>query len=242
MKKIAVLALAACAAAQLVAAPRVRAAAAASAPVQDDEDLFSGKVTIEQMSKTGRGSMFAAPSGANGQSGIGRCYTKPRYWIVLEAKYQTMARCQERLTCTWHVLLESKTASENKGNRDKLPQYSYLTTTATYVNIPRGRHAASACLHPSFAERYGEPKAIGVVFTNAKGEVVAAQCESQIQGIKSFTGADAVQTAFWNDANVMDAKDKDGETPMIERREGLLDRSRTIWAMVNSDDYELVAQ
>jgi hypothetical protein len=30
--------------------------------------------------------------------------------------------------------------------------------------------------------------------------------------------------------------------PMIERRQGLLDRSKTIWALVNPNDYEAVVQ
>jgi hypothetical protein len=29
---------------------------------------------------------------------------------------------------------------------------------------------------------------------------------------------------------------------MIERRQGLLERSKTIWALVNPNDYELVLQ
>jgi hypothetical protein len=39
----------------------------------------------------------------------------------------------------------------------------------------------------------------------------------------------------------MNATGKDGK-PMIERRQGLMDRSKTIWALVNPNDYEDVAQ
>jgi hypothetical protein len=46
---------------------------------------------------------------------------------------------------------------------------------------------------------------------------------------------------WWNDANIMDSKGRNGE-PMIERRQGLVDRSKTIWALVNPNDYEDVAQ
>ena len=42
-------------------------------------------------------------------------------------------------------------------------------------------------------------------------------------------------------SDIMNAQTKEGE-PMVERRQGLLDRSKTIWAMVNPNDYEQVAQ
>ena len=49
------------------------------------------KVSIDQFPKTGQASCLMAP-GLQGASMIGRCYTKPRKWIVLEAKYTTEAR------------------------------------------------------------------------------------------------------------------------------------------------------
>ena len=66
---------------------------------------------------------------------------------------------------------------------------------------------------------------------NAKGEVLAGDCESEIQGIKSHT-------KFWEDTSIMNAQQ--GGEPMIERRQGLQDRSKTIWALVNPNDYEAV--
>ena len=171
---------------------------------------------------------------------IGKCYTKPRSWIVLEAKYSTFAKWQDQLTFTWHVLLETRTATENKGNKEGLPPYSYFTTTVTYQNIPMGSHAASVCLHPSYLERYGEPCAIGIVVTNAKGEVLAGDCEAQGTEVKNFAHPKSIESAFWNDQNIMNAT-RGGE-PIIERRQGLLDRSKTIWALVNPNDYELVIQ
>ena len=143
------------------------------------------------------------------------------------------------LTFTWHVLLETKSATENKGNKEGLAPYSYFTTSVTYQNIPQGSHAASVCLHPSYLERYGEPKAVGLVITNAKGEMLAGDCESEIKGIP--THPKSLEAAFWNNNDIMNAQTKEGE-PMVERRQGLLDRSKTIWAMVNPNDYEQVAQ
>ena len=38
----------------------------------------------------------------------------------------------------------------------------------------------------------------------------------------------------------MNAKDGKTDKPMIEMRQGLMDRSKTIWGLVNPNDYEMV--
>lgn len=247
-KQFLIAGIAAVAATALLAAPTKstartgRAGAKPAAAAVDDDAPTTGKearIEIDQFPKTGKAATFPPPSGVTGGSFIGGCYNKPRNWIVLEAKYSTYSKWQEQLTFTWHVLLDSKTATENKGNKEGLPPYSYFTQTVTYQNIPKGTHAASVCLHPSYLERFGEPKAVGLVITNQKGEVLAGDCESDINGIP--THPKSLENAFWNDQKIMNAKDDRGE-PMIERRQGLQDRSKTIWAAVNSKDYEDVVQ
>lgn len=231
MKKL-ILAVVVLASAAVLAQTRrnrsVRTVEAEEAPTTGRE----AKVVIDQFPKCGRASTLAAPS-IQGASIIGSCYNKPRRWIVLEAKYSTYAKWQDQLTFTWHVLLETKSATENKGNREGLAPYSYFTTSVSYQNIPQGSHAASVCLHPSYLERYGEAKAVGLVITNAKGETLAGDCVSEIKGIVSHK-------MFWDNQEIMNAQ-SNGE-PMIERRQGLLDRSKTIWALVNPNDYEAVVQ
>lgn len=245
MKKAAILAIAAAAAsATLLAAPAttrrnagatVRNGRAAAAQADDSAaNAKANKIMIDQFPKTGRPSTLSAPS-LSGASNIGVCYTKPRKWIVLEAKYTTYAKWTDQLNFTWHVLLETKSATEkDKEDRETIPPYSYFNQTVTYVNIPKGSHAASVCLPPSYLERYGEPKAIGLVITNAEGEMLNGDGESEIKDIKSHT-------KWWEESKIMDAKQANGE-PMIERRQGLVDRSKTIWAIVNPNDYEMVAQ
>lgn len=192
------------------------------------------RVILERLPKVGRASTLSAPSVPGGTI-IGKCYMKDRRWIVLEAKYETLEQWTDRLVFTWHVLLDTSTATEaDKKSREKIPPYSYFSTTVSYVNIPRGAHAASVCLPPSYLERFGEPKAVGLVITNPEGEILAGTSESEVPGIKS-------RTMWWNESKIMDSKDKNGE-PMIERRQGLVDRSKTIWALVNPNDYEDVAQ
>lgn len=193
------------------------------------------KVTIQQFPKLGRQSTLDAP-GLSGGSTIGVAWTgKPRKWIVLETKYDTTAKWTDQLTFTWHVLLETATAtSKDKDDREKMAPYSYFTQTVTYYNIPRGSHAASVCLPPSYLERFGEARVVGITIADKNGEVVEGDTESAVKAIKPHT-------KFWEDPKIMDAKDKAGE-PLIERRQGLLDRAKTIWALVNPNDYETAVQ
>ena len=170
-------------------------------------------------------------------NGLGQYFKKPRQWIVLNTKYTTFGTDKSKflpqLTFTWHVLLDVKTAKENKGNKAGLSPYSYFTTTVTYFNIPAGSHGASVCLPPSYLELYGEPKAVGLEVSNENGDMLAGDCWSEVKGIKP-------STKFWEDEKIMGAKA--GDKPMIERRQGLVDRSKTIWALVNPNDYEATIQ
>ena len=202
----------------------------------DDGPQTSGKeakIIVDQMPKTGQSCCLGAPS-LQGATMIGQCYQKPRRWIVVETKYTTFAKFLDQLTFNWHVLLETKSAKENKGNRMALAPYSYFNTTVTYFNIPQGSHAACVCLPPSYLELYGEPKAIGFTISNQNGDILGGGTVSEVKGIKN-------DTKFWEDDKIMNATGADGK-PMIERRQGLVDRSKTIWALVNPNDYEATMQ
>lgn len=234
MKKTFVVLTAAMAISAVFAKPKPVAMAGA------DEMVTTGKgakILVDQPPRIGQSACMLAPS-LPGGTNIGQCYKKPRKWIVLETKYTTFgtetSRFLDQLTFTWHVLLETKSATENKGNKEKLAQYSYFNTSMTYFNIPQGSHASSVVLPPSYLERYGEPKACGFTITNQNGDELFSGSVSEVPGIKA-------DTKFWDDTKVMNAQDKDGK-PMIERRQGLLDRSKTIWGLVFPNDYETTLQ
>ena len=232
-KKLIIVVTAAVAATTLFAAPKNKKGPKAMAG--SDEVTTSGKeakVLINQMPRTGQSCCLGAPS-IQGATMIGQCYQKPRSWIVIETKYTTYAKFLDQLTFNWHVILDTKTAKENKGNKMGLPKYSYFNTSVTYFNIPQGSHAACVCLPPSYLELYGEPKAIGFTVSNQNGDILAGDSVSEIKGIKAGT-------QFWDNQDVMNAQD--GDKPMIERRQGLVDRSKTIWALVNPNDYESTLQ
>ena len=148
MMSITVVALAAAVA---VAAPTKKQRAGAAASSDEEGRQPGAKILVEQPPRTGQSSCLGI-QGIDGASMIGKCYTKPRKWIVIETKYKTFDKFVDQLTFTWHVVLETKSAKENKGNRLGLPPYSYFNTTVSYFNIPEGSHAACVCLPPSYLE------------------------------------------------------------------------------------------
>ena len=235
-KITAVITIALAASVALAATPRNAKKGVKAMAGNEDGPVTSGKeakILVDQMPKTGQQCCLTAPS-IQGASMVGQCYTKPRKWIVIETKYTTYAKFLDQLTFNWHVLLETKSAKENKGNKMGLAQYSYFNTAVTYFNIPQGSHAACVCLPPSYLELYGEPKAIGFTISNQNGDILGGGTVSEVKGIKP-------DTQFWEDQNVMNANGPDGK-PLIERRQGLVDRSKTSWALVNPNDYEATMQ
>ena len=194
------------------------------------------RVQITRKAQVRSASLLSAPS-ANGNTNLGKVFKKPRQWIVPELEYQTAADWQDELMFTWHILLDAKTAKQpDKPSKDKEPmaRYSYYTVAVRYVNIPKGSHAASAVLPPSVLERFGEPAAIAVVITNKEGDIL----DGQNEGAETVVGKKLAEKWWENADQVMSAKDAKG-TPLIARRQGLLDRSKTIFALVNPDDYEM---
>ena len=204
-----------------------RAATIAAADAEDAAGLSAREQKLKntvrlEMPKTGRNNAtFVAPS--TGQTFV-QCNQKERRWIVLEAKYSNPVR-QDRLTFTWHVLLDMQTADKDvRGDWDNpaLPnppsRYSYFTTSVTYENVPSDKTV-----------------------------------ESEMKEIKSITprilGNPALQeelakAAFWKNPAIMEAEYKKGGKTMakyVTMRPGLLDRSKTIWQFVKPNYFEQVA-
>lgn len=191
-------------------------------------------VQIDTPARPGGLTLVGAPNyqyQAGGQL-MGPVGGKPRKWIVLEMKYTTQAKWQDELTFHWHVLLDSSKAKEKDRDNPVAP-YSYYTVDVRYVDIKQGPHAASVCLPPSVAERYGEPCTVTVLITNKEGDELALHTENQFGKLPDGK--------WWERDDMMNQwKDKKSGENMIARRAGLVDRSKTPFALINSSDYELV--
>lgn len=194
-------------------------------------------VTIDTPARPGGQCIASAPNlQANGKL-LPALGGKPRQWIVLEAKYTTMAKWQDELTFSWHVLLDSTKAKE-KDPRNLPAQYSYYNTQVKYVDIKKGSHMASVCLPPSVLERFGEPCTVTLLITNKDGDELAFHTEN-MDGNVNQAGE-----KWWENDQFMSWKKKikGEEKQMVERRQGLVDRSKTPFYLVNNADYELVQQ
>ena len=240
MKKLIILTMAVAAAFAADAQSRRRGAVGADGgrAVAKGKDA---QVAIVRKAALGPASLQYAPS-ANGNSNLGKVFKKQRQWIVPEFEYKTQADWLDELTVTWHVLLDSKTAKlrdkpPKEKDKEPIPRYSYFTVAVRYANIQKGSHAASCVLHPSMLERYGEPAIIAAVITNKEGDVL----DFQNEGADQVVGRKLAEK-WWENDQVLSAKDNKTDVALIARRQGLLDRSKTIFALINADYYEMVVQ
>jgi hypothetical protein len=148
---------------------------------------------------------------------------KQREWALFEVKYETSSKWTDELKFDYHVM------TKGKGDDGK-EAYSYYAVTVRYIDIPKGDHMSCVALPPSLIERYGEPLALALEVTGKDGTVLAA--EALATGIQ-------LPKEWWRDSGVMDKRDAAGN-PFLTRRSGVVDRSKTPFALINPDDYEVV--
>ncbi len=203
------------------------------------------KVVIDAITSPRNSLAFPPSVGANGTL-MGPLNRKKEnaQWSVFEMKYKTFARWMDELSVTWHVLAQVSKQEQNRNANDLKrgeidafpPEFSYYTVTTRFQNIPEGDHMAGSCLPASFVARYGEPVVVTAVIMNKEGDTLVSRTESTIQlPVKKGDN-------WWESETIMDSKDKKTGRANVERRSGLLDRSKTPFMLVNPADYEFVAQ
>jgi len=207
------------------------------------QDKMDAKVKISQMPSIGPQSMIQAPN-LTVQGGSQPITKSRRQWGVYEMTYRTAQKWTEDLTVNWYVLSDTKKAKQVDRSKSaaRLPPYVYYTLTTRYVNIPEGDHRSCVCLPPSFIERYGEPVVVSCELITKDGKMLDGEnVVNGVGGIASgkFTEASKEKYEWWNDDKVINAKDKQGE-PLVEARQGLVDRSKSPFWLVNNADYETI--
>lgn len=101
--------------------------------------------------------------------------------------------------------------------------FSYYTLTLRYIDIPKGEHMSCVALPPSQVERHGEPVAVALEITSKEGKILDSNAASVIP----------LPEKWWKESKVLD-------NSALKRRTGILDRSKTPFALINADDYEVV--
>jgi hypothetical protein len=182
------------------------------------EGHSKNRVRISRFPQPNKASMVKTPEyNVNVQNTQNKVSSRPRNWALFEIKYETAARWTDELTFTYHVMA--------KGLDDNQKEvYSYYTLTERYVDIPRGEHMSCVALPPSLVERYGQPISLALLVKDKDGTILAQEQASTIP---------YPSKEWWDDPKVMDR-------PMVVRRAGLLDRSKTPFALINTDDYEVI--
>ena len=148
---------------------------------------------------------------------------RPREWALFEIRYSTDKRWTDEMAFNYFVMAKGK-------NNEGKDAFSLYTATVRYIDIPKGDHMSCVALPPSLVERYGEPIAVALEITGKDGSVLAS--EALASGIQ-------LPKEWWRDSNVMDKRDAAGN-PFLVRRNGLVDRLKTPFALINPDDYEVV--
>lgn len=207
------------------------------------QEKMDAKVQISQMPNIGPQSLLVAP-GLQAQGGSQPITKSRRQWGVYEMTYRTAQKWTEDLTVNWYVLCDTSKAKQKDKSKSaaRLPPYVYYTLVSRYVNIPDGDHRSCVCLPPSFVERYGEPVVISCEIVTSEGKLLAG--ETTVNGFSYVKAGKFNEEAkeameWWNDDKIINAKDKKGD-PLIELRQGLVDRSKSPFYLVNNADYETI--
>lgn len=153
--------------------------------------------------------------------------SKGREWAVLDVAYETAPEWIDEIQITYSVLTETpKPANAAQAAFTPKERFSFYTIQESYVNVAKGEHYASVVLPPAAITRYGKPILFGVEIS-VNGKSQGMKTEGRVVGI------DTVKTPDWWRSDAM-------RQDFVASREGLKDRSRTPWAVINADDYETV--
>ncbi len=149
---------------------------------------------------------------------VGRGVERAQEWLAVTLTYDTAPEWIDELLIQFHVLAKRPDPKTPKN------LYSLYKTAVRYVDIEAGRkHMATTYLRPSAIVRYGEAVAVAAVVT-LDGAVVAEVSDESMQ----------LPEKWWKNPLVTDS---DATTI----RDGyLLDRSKSPWALINTDDYEVI--
>ena len=177
----------------------------------------STKVVIKRMPPPNKTAMVRTPEyTVTVQNTQPKTTKKPREWALFEVKYESDAKWTDELSFNYHVMTKGK-------NDEGKEAFSYFTTTLRYIDISKGEHMSCVAIPPSLIERHGEPVAVALEIVGKDGTVLDSKFETIIPLPKEW----------WKDSKVLDS-------PNVTRRNGMVDRMKTPFALINADDYEVV--
>jgi hypothetical protein len=178
----------------------------------------AGVLRIRRMPKPTRAVMVRTPEF---QTSMGRSSRTPknREWALLEFEYETTPEWLDSLDIAYSVMTRTK-------GTDGKDAYSLFQSRVTYIDIQKGDHTSCVILAPNTLARFGEPVAVAIeIYQNG----VLLEGKSEVAARETSMSAED----WWKNPRIIDS-------PLVTRREGLLERSKTPFALINMDDYEVV--
>lgn len=173
---------------------------------------------IRRLPKLGRSSEILVRT-PEFQTSLGRSSRnrKPRSWAMFEIEYETAPEWLDALDLAYSVMTYTK-------GKDGKDAYSLFQLRVTYLDIEKGEHTGCVVLAPNTLARFGQPVAVAVeVYQD--GTLLASDT--------TIIDTKLPATDWWKNPVVID-------NPIVARREGLMERSKTPFALINMDDYEVV--
>lgn len=175
-------------------------------------------VKISRFPAPNKAAMVRTPEfNVNVQNTMPKVTRKPREWALFEIKYETGARWTDELSFNYFVMTKGK-------NDEGKDAFSFYSATVRYVDVPKGDHMSCVAIPPSLIERYGEPVSVALEIVGKDGKILDGKAETLVP---------YPSKEWWKDSAVLD-------NPSVTRRNGLVDRSKTPFALINIDDYEVV--
>ena len=144
--------------------------------------------------------------------------SRPREWAAFEVTYDTIPEWMDEVVVTYYVMAERRGAEAKK-------EFSFYQTTVRYADVARGEHLACAMLSPAALLRNGDQfVGFAVEFTSADGALLA---------VNNVVDGTLLPPEWWKKPEVTESKS-------VVKRDGLTDRSKTPFGLINIDDYEVV--
>ena len=147
---------------------------------------------------------------------LGNRSGRQKQWGVFDVTFDTAPEWLDEITITYTVLLNNPKAKPGE------KQMSLYTFTADYADVAMGReHKAGVVLPPAALLRYGAPIGFAVKIS-VGGRTVERGTPDKIGNIAKW----------WSDPAVTSHQN-------VQKREGLMERGKSPFALVDIDSYEV---
>jgi len=170
-------------------------------------------IRLKQLTGTGRRAMVRTPEY---ETNVGRTGGASAEWARILVEYESYPEWIDELTFRYTVMALKE---DRDGNR-----YSVYKLSVRYIDIDEDRdHKSTVFLHPNAVRRYGDIVAVAVEVVH-EGNVIARLSEEDVK----------LPEDWWQNSSVL-------ESDKVTVRDGyLLDRSKSPFALINIDEYEVI--